>query len=64
MGTANEILNSQSLGNLEPTKIFALLSLPPEDREDFIKDNQVEDMSKRELQQAIKEKKKLERQLI
>ncbi len=48
--------NSQTLGNLPYTKALKLLALPSEEREDFVKDNKVEDMSSRELEQAIKER--------
>lgn len=48
--------NSQTLGNLPYTKALKLLALPSEEREDFVKDNKVEDMSSRELEQAVKER--------
>lgn len=63
MQVANEFSNSSALTNLTQTKVFTLLSLPIEEREDFIKDNPVEDMTTRELQQAIKEKKELEKKV-
>ncbi len=48
--------NSQTLGNLPYTKALKLLALPSEEREEFVNKNKVEDMSSRELEQAIKER--------
>lgn len=59
MRVAREFPNIQSLEDLGQTKIFTLLELPASEREAFIKDNQIEDMTTRELRQAIKEKKEL-----
>jgi len=50
---------SQSLGSLSYTQAVALLGVP--DKEEFIKENDVENMSTRELQEAIKAKKDAER---
>lgn len=47
---------SQTFGKLNYSKALALLSVPSEEREDFIENNQVDDMSTRELQKAIKER--------
>ena len=49
-------LKSQSFGNLSYTKALKLLSIPGEEREDFISDNNVEDMSVRDLDKLIKER--------
>lgn len=54
---------SQVLGNLSYTQAIALLGIASEDRENFIKENNVEDMSTRELQNAIKETQKLKEEL-
>ena len=54
---------SQALGKLSYTQAVALLGIPDYEREDFIKENEVENMSTRELQQAIKEKQELEKKL-
>ena len=51
-----ELPNSQTYGNLNPSQALALLALPAADREDFVKENDVESMSVRELQAAIKER--------
>ena len=63
MKAANELGNYASMRNLGTGKLFALLQLPTSDREEFIETQPVEDMTTRELQQAIREKKELERQL-
>lgn len=55
--------NSQALGNLSYTQAVALLGLPRDERDEFLKENDVESMSTRELQQAIKEKQELEERL-
>ncbi|MGG4462626.1 DUF3102 domain-containing protein [Micromonospora provocatoris] len=54
---------SQALGNLSYTQAVAILGIPEADRETFVKENDVENMSTRELQKAVKEKQKLEKQL-
>lgn len=56
-------LKSQALGNLSYTQAIALLGLPEDQRETFVKENNIDEMSTRELQQAIKEKKELEQKL-
>ncbi len=48
--------NSQTFGNLTYSQAVALLGVPAEEREQFVKDNDVENMSTRELQQAIKDR--------
>lgn len=48
--------NSQTLGNLPYTKALKLLALPSEEREEFVSENKVEEMSSRELEQAIRER--------
>jgi chromosome segregation ATPase len=49
-------MNSQTLGKLTYTKALKLLALPEEEREAFVNDNNVEDMSTRELDRLIKER--------
>nr|WP_278246060.1 DUF3102 domain-containing protein [Clostridium pasteurianum] len=71
MQVAREFSNCSALSNLQPTKIFALLDVPSEEREDFISQSHeingqtktVDEMTSRELQKAIKEKKQLEEQV-
>lgn len=63
MKVASEFPNSQALANIGQTKIFALLDLPPEQRQDFINSNPIDDMTTRELQKAIKEKKEADQRI-
>ena len=51
-----QLPESQTFGILSPTKALALLALPAEEREEFAKNNDVESMSVRQLNAAIKEK--------
>lgn len=52
-----EVENFQTFGNLSYTKALALLALPSEEeREEFVETHDVEAMSTRELQQAIRER--------
>lgn len=59
MKVASEYSNSQALRNLGQTKVFAMLALPQEERETFIEEHPIEDMTTRELQRVIKENKEL-----
>ena len=54
------VSNSQTIGKLSYTKALALLSLPSEEREKFIEEANVEEMSTRELKEAISKIKALE----
>lgn len=56
MQLAREWTNPQSLADLGATKAFKLLAIPAEEREVFIQERNVVDMSARELAQAIKER--------
>ena len=56
MRLAREWSNTQTLADLGASKALALLALPPEEREQFMEDNKVIDMSARQLEQAIKER--------
>lgn len=56
MQLAREWTNPQSIADLGATKAFKLLALPAEEREAFIQERNVVDMSARELEQAIKER--------
>ena len=47
---------SQTFGKLSYTQALALLALPADEREAFSRENQVENMSSRQLQEAIKER--------
>ncbi|KOR90641.1 hypothetical protein AM231_06015 [Paenibacillus solani] len=63
MRLSEEYENSQAFANLSYTQAVALLSIPAEEREIFAEENKVGDLSTRELQTLIKEKKELEKQL-
>jgi hypothetical protein len=63
MQVSREFPNRSVASGLSQTKVFELLALPEEEREPFIEENPVEDMTTRELRQAIKEKKELERKM-
>lgn len=61
-----ENYNVQSIAqiaNLGMTKLLTLSKLEEEERETFIEENPIEDMTTRELRQAIKENKELEKQI-
>jgi hypothetical protein len=59
----NDNAKSQALGNLSYTQAVALLGIPADGREEFVKTNDIDAMSTRELQKAIKEKQDLEEKL-
>lgn len=56
MRLAREFTNPQALADLGATKALALLALPAEEREQFVAEHNVVDMTSRQLQQAIKER--------
>lgn len=56
MRLAREFSNPQALADLGATKALKLLALPQEEREKFIEDHNVIDMTTRQLEQAIKER--------
>lgn len=49
-------INSETFRNLGISQAFALLSVPESEREQFVKENDVENMSVRELKKAIEER--------
>jgi len=55
---------SQALANLSYTQAVALLGIPQNERETFIHDHDIDNMTTRELQQAIKEKQELEAKVM
>lgn len=63
MRVATEYANSNTLANLSYSQAVALLAVPAEEREQFVADNNAEEMSSRELAAAIKEAKELKKQL-
>lgn len=52
--------NSQALMNLRPTHALEILTLPAEEREAFLQEHDVENMSSRQLKQAIKDREEAE----
>ena len=54
---------TQTFADLTYSQAVALLGVPAEEREQFAEANQVDEMSTRELQQAIKERDELQRKL-
>ena len=56
MRLAREFSNPQALADLGATKALKLLALPQEEREKFVEDHNVIDMTTRQLEQAIKER--------
>lgn len=62
MQVAYEFSNSSALTNLGQTKIFLLLDLPTNERDEFIENNDIENMTTRELQTAIKAMKQAEQE--
>ena len=56
MRLAREWSNPTALSDLGATKALTLLALPPEEREQFVEDHNVIDMSARQLEQAIRER--------
>ena len=53
---------SQAFGNLSYSQAVALFALPADEREDFAKENNVEDMTSRQLRDAIKAKEQAEKE--
>lgn len=54
------LAKSETIGNLPYTKALKLLALPEGERENFIKENNVAEISTREMDRLIEEKKKAE----
>jgi uncharacterized protein (DUF3084 family) len=63
MKVATTFSNSQAIANLGSTKLFLLAGLEEEERQEVMQENNVEDMTTRELEQVIKEKKQIKEQL-
>ena len=56
MRLAREFSNPQAIADLGATKALKLLALPADEREQFVAENNVIDMSSRQLEQAIRER--------
>lgn len=60
---ATTFSNTQPVSHLGTRKLLALAGLDEEDRQEVMQENNVEEMTTRELEQAVKEKKEIKRQL-
>lgn len=60
---ANVFANTTSVSHLGSRKLFALAGLDEEDRQEVMQENNIEDMTTRELEQIVKEKKEITKQL-
>lgn len=60
---ANVFANTTSVSHLGSRKLFALAGLDEEERQEVMQENNVEDMTTRELEQVVKEKKEITKQL-
>ena len=56
MAVARRYSNPQTLADLGMAKALALLALPDSERDEFVQDHNVIDMSARQLKQALKER--------
>ena len=56
MRLARAFSNPQAIADLGATKALKLLALPPDEREQFVEDHNVIDMSARQLEQAIRDR--------
>lgn len=63
MKVATEFADSESIPKVGLSKLIMLTTVDQEERQEFIENNPVEDMTTRELRQAIKEKKELEKKV-
>lgn len=63
MKVATTFSNSQAIANLSSTKLFLLAGLEEEERQEVMQENNVEDMTTRELEKVVKEKKQIKEQL-
>lgn len=63
MKIATEFSNVSAVQHLGSRKLFLLAGLDEEDRQEIMQENNVEDMTTRELEQVVKEKKEIVKQL-
>ena len=63
MKIATEFSNVSAVQHLGSKKLFLLAGLDEEDRQEVMKENNVEDMTSRELEKVVKEKKEIKKQL-
>lgn len=53
-------INTKTYSDLPVSKLYLLISVPESEREDFVKENNVAEMSVREMEKLLREKKKAE----
>lgn len=53
-------INTKTYSDLPVSKLYLLISVPESEREDFVRDNNIEEISVREMEKLIKEKKEAE----
>ena len=63
MQVGKEFSNTTSLSHLGSTKLFLLAGLDEENRQEVMQENNLGDMTTRELEQVVKEKKEIKKQL-
>lgn len=63
MKVATTFENWQPVANLGTRKLLALAGLDEEDRQEVMQQNNIEDITTRELEQVVKEKKEIKKQL-
>lgn len=63
MKVATTFSNSQPVANLGTRKLLALAGLDEEDRTEVIQENNIKDITTRELEKVVKEKKEIKKQL-
>ena len=63
MRLAKEYSNRQTFANFGAQKALQMLALPAEEREEFVSQNDVENMSVRQLKEAIKAREEAEKAL-
>jgi vacuolar-type H+-ATPase subunit I/STV1 len=63
MRVAEAFPNSETIRNLSISKVYALLDVPEDQRENFVEQTPIEEMTTRQLQEAIHKTKQLEDQL-
>lgn len=63
MKVATEFPDYAPVRNLGTRKLFALAGLDEEERQEVMQENNIEDMTTRELEQVVKEKKEITKQL-
>lgn len=64
MTLCGAIANSQAIANLSYSKALKLIAMPEEERETFVREHDVEEMSTRELDKLIRERDTARRQAL